>query len=150
MMRRNDTDILEVTNQRTIHITEFDLKRLRQLIASWQRSDFSRRSDLQELEEELNRGLLVEPHDMPRDVITMNSTTFLLDIDTGQKFTYTLVFPNDADLHQNKISVLAPIGTAMLGYCVGDTFEWKVPDGIRHLKVMGILYQPEASGHYDL
>lgn len=150
MTQRNNTDILEVTNQGMVHITDFDLKRLRQLIASWRRSDFSRRNDLQELEEELNRGLLVEPHDIPRDVITMNSTAFLLDLDTGEKFTYTLVFPEDADLHQNKISVLAPIGTAMLGYRVGDTFEWKVPDGIRHIRVMGILYQPEASGHYDL
>jgi len=150
MTQRNNTDILEVTNQRMVLITDFDLKRLRQLIASWRRSDFSRRNDLQELEEELNRGLLVEPHDIPRDVITMNSIAFLLDLDTGEKFTYTLVFPEDADLHQNKISVLAPIGTAMLGYRVGDTFEWKVPDGIRHLRVMGILYQPEASGHYDL
>lgn len=150
MTRRNCSDSLEVTNQRTIYITDFDLKRLREVIASWRRSDFSRRNDLQELEEELNRGLLVESHNVPGDVITMNSTVCLVDLDTGEKFTYTLVFPKDADLQQNKISVLAPIGTAMLGHSVGDIFEWEVPDGVRHLKVKKILYQPEASGRYDL
>jgi len=60
------------------------------------------------------------------------------------------VFPSDADIAQSKISVLAPIGTAMLGYRVGDTFEWKVPDGIRRLEIKGVLYQPEAAGDYNL
>jgi len=137
-------------NKRNVYITDFDLKRLRPLITSWRRSDFSRRNDLRDLEEELNRGLLVEPCKVPRNVITMNSTACLLDLDTGEEFTYTLVFPNDADILQNKISVLAPIGTAMLGYSVGETFEWEVPDGVRHLAVREILYQPEAAGHYDL
>jgi len=136
--------------KRTIYITDFDLKRLREMILTWRRSDFSRRNDLEELEEELNRGLLVNPHNIPRNVITMNSTTCLMDLDTGEELIYTLVFPKDADIQQNKISILAPIGTAMLGYSVGDTFEWKVPDGIRRLKVKGLLYQPEASGHYHL
>ncbi len=150
MTQRNDTATLEITNRRMIHITDPDLKRLRQLIASWRGSDFSRRNDLEELEEELDRGSLVRSDAIPRDVITINSTAFLLDIDTGERFTHTLVFPNDADLHQNKISVLSPIGTAMLGCCIGDTFELELPDTIRYLKVMGILHQPEASGHYDL
>jgi len=137
-------------NKRTIYITDFDLKRLREMISTWRRSDFSRRNDLQELEEELNRGLLVEHHNVPDDVITMNSTACLMDLDTGEELVYTLVFPIDADIQQNKISVLAPIGTAMLGYSVGDAFEWKVPDGIRRLKVKELVYQPEASGHYHL
>jgi regulator of nucleoside diphosphate kinase len=135
---------------RTIYITDFDLKRLREMILTWRRSDFSRRNDLEELEEELNRGRLVNPHNVPGNVITMNSTTSLMDLDTGEELIYTLVFPKDADIQQNKISILAPIGTAMLGYSVGDTFEWKVPDGIRRFIVKGLLYQPEASGHYHL
>ena len=137
-------------NKRTIYITDFDLKRLREMISTWRRSDFSRRNDLQELEEELNRGLLVEPHTVSGDVITMNSTACLIDLDTGEELVYTLVFPMDADIQQNKISILAPIGTAMLGFGVGDTFEWKVPDGVRRLKVKELLYQPEASGHFHL
>ena len=137
-------------NNRTIYITDFDLKRLKETITNWRRSDFSRRNDLQELEEELSRGQLVKPHNVPGDVITMNSTACLMDLDTGEELIYTLVFPKDADIQQHKISVLAPIGTAMLGYGVGDTFVWEVPDGIRRLKVKELLYQPEASGHYHL
>jgi hypothetical protein len=59
---------------------------------------------------------------------------------------YTLVFPNEADIEQNRISVLAPIGIAMLGYRVGDILEWPVPSGLSRLKVKEVLYQPEASG----
>jgi regulator of nucleoside diphosphate kinase len=61
-----------------------------------------------------------------------------------------LVFPENADLKQGKVSILAPIGTAMLGYEVGDIFEWDVPAGKRRLKVKRIIYQPEASGDYHL
>lgn len=69
----------------------------------------------------------------------MNSTVHLLDLDTEEEMVCTLVYPDDADIDQNKISVLAPVGTAMLGRGVGDTFEWKVPAGLRRLKVKEIL-----------
>ena len=72
------------------------------------------------------------------------------DLDTQEEMTYTLVFPADANIKENKISVLAPIGTAMIGYKVGDVIEWPVPSGQRRLKVIGILYQPEAAGDYHL
>jgi regulator of nucleoside diphosphate kinase len=63
---------------------------------------------------------------------------------------FTLVFPDHADISAGKISVFAPIGTAMLGYRVGDVIEWAVPEGRRRLKVTEVLYQPEASGNYHL
>ena len=91
-------------NNRTIYITDFDLKRLRDMITIWRRPNYSRRRDLQELEEELNRGLLVKSHNIPGNVITMNSTACLMDLDTGEELIYTLVFPKDADIQQNKIS----------------------------------------------
>jgi regulator of nucleoside diphosphate kinase len=83
---------------------------------------------------------------VPAEVITMNSTACLEDLENGEGMTYTLVFPNEADIDQHKISVLAPIGTALLGYRVGDTVEWPVPGGISRLQVKQILYQPEANG----
>lgn len=82
---------------------------------------------------------------VPRDVITMHSTACLSDLDTEEEFVYTLVFPHEADIRQGKISVLAPIGTAMLGYRVGTVFEWPVPDGMRRLHIKEVLYQPEAA-----
>ena len=140
----------EAMRDRTIYITEYDMKRLRELIADMKRFDYYRRCDLEDLEVELDRGKLVAPQDVPADVITMNAKVYLIDLDTGEEMIYALVFPKDADIDQGKISVLAPIGTAMLGYSVGDTFEWEDPDGVRRLKVKEVLYQPEASGDYHL
>lgn len=79
----------------------------------------------------------------------MNSRADLLDLDTAETVTFTLVFPQDADLEEEKISVLAPIGAGMLGYRIGDEFEWNVPQGIRQMKVAKVHYQPEAAGHFD-
>jgi regulator of nucleoside diphosphate kinase len=98
------------------------------------------------LETELNRSIQVAADKVPPDVITMHSKACLIDLDSGEEVVYTLVFPNEADVRQDKISVLAPIGTAMLGYQVDDRFEWPVPDGVRRLQVKSVLFQPEAAG----
>jgi regulator of nucleoside diphosphate kinase len=137
-------------DQRTIYITEYDMERLRKLIEDAKLVNRSGNEYLESLESELSRGQLVAPADVPPDVITMNSTVRLKDLDTDEEMTVTLVFPQDADIAQSKVSVLAPIGTAMLGYRVGDTFTWNVPDGVRRLRVEKILYQPEASGDHHL
>ncbi|MBN1332501.1 MAG: nucleoside diphosphate kinase regulator [Synergistales bacterium] len=134
--------------RRTIYISAYDRKRLMKLI----RDSFNNpdKNYLKELEKELNRGTEVEPKDMPPDVITMNSRVRLRDLESGEEMMYILVFPEDADFRNNKISVLAPIGTALLGYRVGDIIEWKVPKGIRKIKVEELLYQPEAAGDFHL
>jgi regulator of nucleoside diphosphate kinase len=137
-------------SKRVIYITEYDMRRLRELIEEAKRLDRRGNKYLESLLTELLRGKLVAPTDVPPDVITMNSRVRLLDLDTQEEMVYTLVFPKEADTTQSKISVLAPIGTAMLGYRIGDTFTWEVPDGIRRLQVKEILYQPEASGDYHL
>jgi regulator of nucleoside diphosphate kinase len=92
----------------------------------------------------------VAPAEVPADVITMRSKVRLRDLNTGEEMIYTLVFPTEADSGNGKISVLAPIGTAMLGYRVGSLIEWQVPSGLRRIKVEEILYQPEAAGDYNL
>lgn len=137
-------------NQRNIFITEFDLKRLRDLIADSMSTDYRNSPYLKKLDEELKRGQVVAPKDVPSDVITMNSRALLLDIESHEEMEYTLVFPQDANPAEGKISILAPIGTAMLGYRVGDTFAWQVPDGLRQLKIVKILFQPEAAGNFEL
>jgi regulator of nucleoside diphosphate kinase len=137
-------------NRRTIYITEFDMKRLTKLIEEIQDSDSQDKNYIAELQEELDHAKVVASSDIPKDVITMNSKVCLVDQRTEREEMYTLVFPQDADISQGKISVLAPIGTAMLGYRVGEVFQWKVPAGDRTLKVKNILYQPEAAGDYHL
>ncbi len=133
-----------------IHITEFDHKRLKQLLFDAEYTEYRKSDYLKKLRAEIDRAVIVLPKDIPSDVITMNSIVSIEDLNTNEEEIYTLVFPENADLSQGKISILAPIGTAMLGYEVGDTFEWEVPAGIRRLRVKKILYQPEASGDYHL
>lgn len=137
-------------SNKPIQITELDLRRLQQLLEEASHTNFRGREDLANLNAELTRAEVVAPQEVSRHVITMNSTVVLADLDTGDEETYTLVFPDAADIASGKISVLAPVGTGMLGYEVGDVFEWTVPDGTRRLQVRQILYQPEAAGDFHL
>lgn len=135
---------------RIIYITDNDMRRLRELIIVAREFGKEDEMYLQELERELNRGKVVKSQDVPSNVITMNSEVYLRDLNTKKEITYRLVFPYRADASKGRISILAPIGMALLGYSVGDIIEWKVPAGIAKLKVEKILYQPEAAGDYHL
>ncbi|MGD9403914.1 MAG: nucleoside diphosphate kinase regulator [Anaerolineae bacterium] len=137
-------------NSKAIQITELDFDRLKKLIEEASHTYLRGRDYLARLQAELERAQVVRPQSVSDVVITMNSTVVLLDMDTQQEETYTLVFPENADANRGYISILAPIGMAMMGYQVGDTFEWPVPDGMRRLLVKEILYQPEAAGDYHL
>jgi len=132
-------------NQHNIFITELDMERLRQLLDGARNSANKDKEHLAMLEEELDRARLVSAGRVPADVVTMNSRVRMTDLDTGKEMTYTLVFPRDADFSQGKISVLAPIGTAILGYRTGDVIVWNVPGGKRKFRVEEILHQPEAA-----
>jgi regulator of nucleoside diphosphate kinase len=134
----------------SIYITELDYNRLSGLIDRTRERNSNDREYLNKLEAELDRAEIVEPKDIPADVITMRSKVRLKDLVSGESNTYSLVFPTEADFAEGKISVLAPIGTAILGYRQGDTIEWPVPSGLRKLKVEEIVYQPEAAGDSDL
>jgi regulator of nucleoside diphosphate kinase len=135
---------------RTIHITKFDMDRLLELIEGVRATPKHNKVNLDLLEKELYSGILVDPVNVPKDVITMNSTVSVTDTESGEKMTYTLVFPSAANIADHKLSILAPLGMALIGYRKGDTIEWPVPSGIRKLKVTEIIYQPEAAGDYSL
>ena len=134
------------TMNRTIYITQQDMNRLRSLIDSMKSS----REDLKTLGAELDQARVVSPSEIPPDVITMNSKAQVRDLQDNELMTYTLVFPAKANVDEGLLSVLAPIGTAMLGHRVGDEFVWHVPAGPIRLRVENVLYQPEAAGHYNL
>ncbi len=136
--------------QTTIQITKSDYERLSALIEKTREGNRMDRENLKKLEAELDRAEIVDAQDISKKVITMRSTVRLKDLVSGEANTYSLVFPSEADFSQGKISVLAPIGTAILGYKSGDTIEWPVPSGVRKLKIDKILYQPEAAGNYEL
>jgi len=134
--------------QRQIFITAFDKKRLEELISVAREFGEHPRDDLADLSAELARAKIVESKKVPPSVVTMNSKVILHDLDTSEDMTYSLAFPNEADIDSGAISVLAPVGTAILGYSEGGEVEWEVPSGKRRLRIEKILYQPEAAGDF--
>jgi regulator of nucleoside diphosphate kinase len=127
-----------------IFITETDFERLRRLVDGRRAASLSNLESMDSLEQELDRAEVVESHAIPPDVVTMNSQVRLRDLDSGEEKVYRLVFPGPFR-GDNTVSILAPIGTALLGYRVGDVIEWPVPKGVRRLKILEVLYQPEAA-----
>jgi regulator of nucleoside diphosphate kinase len=126
-----------------IIISATDHQKLSGTIADAGRLSERGRAELAALEGELQRAIVVPSEKVPPDVITMNSRAELLDVDTNERMEFTLVYPAQAKIEEGRISVLAPLGTAMLGYRVGDEFEWLVPYGRRRFRVMAIEFQPE-------
>jgi regulator of nucleoside diphosphate kinase len=132
--------------RRKITITENDRERLEVLLASEFALAIGPNKYLDDLRAELDRAEAMRPEEVPRNVVTMNSTVVLRDLDTKEKETYTLVFPDEADIANDRLSVLAPVGTAILGERVGDVIRWRVPQGWRRLKIERVAYQPEHEG----
>jgi regulator of nucleoside diphosphate kinase len=103
------------------------------------------REHLQQLDDELDRAHVVPASEIPADVVTMNSKLALRDLDTGEEMVFRVVFPSEANPDQHRMSVLAPLGTAVLGYRAGDSIEWIVPGRTRRVRIESVLYQPEAA-----
>ena len=133
----------------SISITRFDKMRLMRLLRSLDAAPESR-GELEDLERELERGTEVESTEVAPDVVTMNSTVRVTDVDANTTHLYTIVFPSDADFEKGRISILSPLGTARLGYRAGDVVTWEMPRGTRHLRIDELVYQPEAAGDFHL
>jgi len=134
----------------TIVVTQRDFDRLKGLLTSGPGTARRPRQSVLDLQRELERAIIVEPEDVPRGVVTMRSVVRLLDLDTREESEYRLVYPHEADIREGKISVLAPVGTAVIGAREGETVEWNVPNGLRRLKIVKVTYQPEAAGNFHL
>ncbi len=129
----------------SIQITGPDMVKLRSLLAAAQRSSARDEEHIATLEQELERATELEARDTPPDLITMNTRVRVADLESGECDEYTLVYPAEADVASNKVSVLAPLGTALLGYREGDQVDWLMPGRVRHLRVEKVLHQPEAA-----
>ena len=131
-----------------ITITEMDRSRLKRLIGDKWLESAAKDSALQALEREIDRARVVASNRLPGDVVSMN-TRALLRLN-GREVEAALVYPQDADWSGRHISILSPIGTAILGCRVGDSIKWSVPSGVTVIEIGPILYQPEAAGDYHL
>jgi regulator of nucleoside diphosphate kinase len=127
-----------------ILITREDKKQLLRILPRIG-TEYADREDLVLLGEELERAVEVEPEAVPADVVTLSSTVRVIDLESGAAMDYTIVMPGEANYEGGRISVFAPLGTALLGYRVGDEIEWEVPRGVRRLRIDAILFQPEAA-----
>lgn len=137
-------------SKRAINITRQDHQRLTEMLEEALARSSRDTNFLKELAHELALAEAVEPQAVPPDVVTMNSRVILQDVDDGERTEYTLVFPDKANIEEGRLSVVSPIGTAILGYTKGSTVTWKTPGGPRQIKIADITYQPEAAGDYAL
>jgi regulator of nucleoside diphosphate kinase len=133
----------------TIIITHQDRDRLALLVDA--HADDSDNSLVDSLDQEINRARIVEPGDMPSDVVTMNSRVVFRDDSSQTTQTVTLVYPGQENSLEGRISILTPVGAALLGLSEGQHISYATPDGRqKSLTLLKVLYQPEARGHIEL
>lgn len=101
---------------------------------------------LEQLETELDRARVVPLHEVPEDVVVMNSELECEDVGTGQRRRLHLVYPKDADSNASRVSILAPLGCALLGLRVGQEIDWRMPAGLRRIRVVAVTRPPTAPG----
>ena len=135
-------------NKNTIYLTDKDYNRLLQMVQSQRQKNGL--FVVAALSQELKRAKVVSPTEIPADVITMNSRVRLKEMKSAAELDIDIVYPNDADVAKRKVSVLAPVGTAVLGCKVGDEVKWPVAQGMVTYKVEELIYQPEAAGDFNL
>lgn len=134
-----------------IWLTDQDLNRLRHLVADLTRTARGMQAGVETLEEILDLGRVVAPNEIPRNIVTMNSQVVFEDLESGEQRAITIVYPEDAAPLGGKISVLSPVGIALLGLSEGAETELPLPHGrTARIRIREVAYQPEAHGEYSL
>ena len=133
-----------------IRITELDYVRLCNLINAARDKKFIELKNIEVLGTEIKRAKKVDSRKITSEFVTMNSMIEVTDLDTDKLMILKLVYPNDADFKKGYISILSPLGSALLGYKAGDAISFEVPKGIKKIRINKILYQPEANGEYTV
>lgn len=130
-----------------IIINEFDAERIDRLL---EQPAYANSPVANALNDELDRAQMCSPEDMPHDVVSMNSQVRFRDLTTGEERVRTLVFPAQMTDSSTQLSVMAPVGAALLGLRAGSAIHWELPGGTStHLEVLELLYQPEAAGEFN-
>jgi regulator of nucleoside diphosphate kinase len=133
-----------IVKSREIIVTDADMEKLSRLIRTLQESLFRDQRQLDALDQALQSAEVRPPRRIPKSVVRMSSSIRVRDCDTGKEELYTLVFPEAADISKGLISVLAPVGIALLGHKKGEIIEARVPGGTRRLKVQQVRFKCEA------
>jgi regulator of nucleoside diphosphate kinase len=124
--------------EKRITLTRSDIMKLRTLIRNEQAFSIVESAVLDDLQDEIDRAYIVDQHDLPEDTVTLDSRVLIRDLKTGECSVYTLVCRARADLSRGELSILAPLGMALIGYRAGDEVEWSTPGGVRHLLIEAV------------
>lgn len=133
-----------------VTLTKNDYTRIYKAITVAKNSKTINSNEAEKLLSELSKAEIVPSEKIDKDVVTMNSEVKLFFENTQKEQSFKIVYPQDANLKENKISIFSPIATALIGYKIGDEIEWIVPGGMTKIKIVDLIYQPEAAGDFDL
>ena len=133
-----------------VTLTKNDYTRIYKAITDAKNSKTINSNEAEKLLSELSKAEIVTSEKIDKDVVTMNSEVKLFFENTQKEQSFKIVYPQDSNLKENKISIFSPIATALIGYKIGDEIEWIVPGGMTKIKIVDLIYQPEAAGDFDL
>lgn len=133
-----------------IIINRLDYARIKKYISDAKQFKSITSIEADNLLKELDSAKIVEPESIPSNVVTMNSIAKITFLSNNQQVQFQIVYPDQANLKENKISIFSPIATSLIGYKVNDEIEWIVPGGLTKIRIDEIIYQPEATGDYEL
>lgn len=133
-----------------IILSKLDFSRINKSIHDARRMKTIGSKEAEILLNELNSAEIVEPHEIPHDVVTMNSIVKISFLNANKTLQFQIVYPDQANIKENKISIFSPVATALIGYKKSDEIEWIVPSGLTKIRIDEIIYQPEAAGDFDL
>ena len=131
-------------------INRLDYARIKKCIQDAKQFKSISNTEAEKLMKELDSAKIVDPKAIPSTVVTMNSIVKLSFLNNNKQVQFQIVYPEQANLKENKISIFSPIATALIGYQVNDEIEWIVPAGLTNIRIDEIIYQPEAAGDYSL
>lgn len=132
-----------------IIVNKVDYSRIHQCINIARRQNTIGVNEAEALLNELHSAVIVEPQEVPYDVVTMNSIVRISFLNSAKTLQFRIVYPDSANIRENKISIFSPVATALIGYRVGDEVEWIVPSGLTKIRIDEIVYQPEAAGDFN-
>ncbi len=131
-------------------LNKLDFLRIQKCIEDAKQLKSITAGEAESLMKELESAEIMEPEKIPSNVVTMNSEVKISFLNTNKQIQFKIVYPKEANVKEHKISIFSPIATALIGYKVGDEVELIVPAGLTRIRIDEIIYQPEASGDYNL
>lgn len=137
-------------NRGNIVLSRLDAQRIRKCIEIAKQQSTINDFEIQRLTFELNMAEIKDPRKIPNNIVTMNSEINFSFVNLEKSGKIKIVYPNDANMKEGRISIFSPIANALLGHKEGDIIEWIGPMGTMHMHIEKIVYQPEAAGHYNV